>query len=101
MLIWSALPELVMDHALLGNGPETLSVVFPKVYPPGLVEYEAVGDIPDRAHNEIFDVLISQGFLGLAVYMAAVLGIIFAAIKKKELFTDSFLESVFLPLLHS
>lgn len=90
VLIWSALPDLVMDHAILGNGPETLSVVFPKVYPPGLVEYEAVGDIPDRAHNEIFDVLISQGFLGLAVYMAAVLGIIFAAIKKKELFTDSF-----------
>jgi O-antigen ligase len=85
-LIWQTVPKIAAGHLLLGSGPETFSLTFPRYYPTGLYQYEAIKDNPDRAHDEPLDILLNQGMVGLAVYLAAIFAIIFAALKKRDVF---------------
>ncbi|MDP2709367.1 MAG: O-antigen ligase family protein [bacterium] len=50
---------------LLGSGPETLALVFTKYYRPEWGVHESVNTVTDRAHNWLFDQLLSLGVLGL------------------------------------
>nr|MDD3720470.1 O-antigen ligase family protein [Candidatus Gracilibacteria bacterium] len=50
---------------LLGNGLETLDLVFSKEKNPYLYIYENYGFIADRSHNIWIDILYSSGVLGL------------------------------------
>ena len=54
---------------LIGYGPETMEVVFPKVYPSGLAHVEAREAVIDRAHNELLDLLVTTGALGLLAFL--------------------------------
>ena len=54
---------------LIGYGPETMEVVFPQVYPPGLAYVEAREAIVDRAHNELLDLVVTTGALGLLTFL--------------------------------
>jgi tetratricopeptide (TPR) repeat protein len=86
VLIWEGALELIAPHEplglppdsldrlntfrpLLGYGPESMYVAFTKFYPPELGHYEARNRIPDRSHNETFDVLVTTGFLGFLAYI--------------------------------
>lgn len=50
----------------IGYGPECLAWVFDPYYPPELGRLENKTAIPDRAHNEMLDVLVATGLAGLA-----------------------------------
>ena len=65
LTIWRAVLELVVRRPLLGFGPDTLGLVFPRVYPPQLVYYQGRGVTVDRAHNLFLDWMVSTGVLGL------------------------------------
>jgi len=54
---------------LIGYGPETMEVVFPQVYPPGLAYVEQREAIVDRAHNELLDLVVTTGVLGLLAFL--------------------------------
>jgi regulator of sirC expression with transglutaminase-like and TPR domain len=73
LLIWQGTTQLVMAQpmrTLIGYGPEAMMVAYPPYYPPALGQVERRTSLPDRAHNEIFDVLVTTGFLGLMAFLA-------------------------------
>lgn len=61
---------LAAFRPLIGYGPETLRVTLPSVSPPELAHLEHAHVVPDRAHNEVFDVLATTGLLGLGAFLA-------------------------------
>jgi tetratricopeptide (TPR) repeat protein len=54
---------------LIGYGPETMQVVFPQVHPAGLAYVEAREAMVDRAHNELLDLVVTTGALGLLAFL--------------------------------
>ncbi len=70
LTIWRATLELIARRPLLGYGPETLGLVFPRVYPPQLVYYQGRGVVVDRAHNLFLDTAVTTGGLGLLAWLA-------------------------------
>ena len=97
-LIWNGSVDLIKQHPplqvpggtedefnvlrpLLGYGPESMYLVFPRFYPPELVEVEKRNAIPDRAHNETWDALINEGLFGLLVYLGLYASILYFVLK--------------------
>jgi O-antigen ligase len=73
LLIWQGSTRLVVarpGRMLIGYGPEAMHVAYPPYYPPALGHFEQRTALPDRAHNEIFDVLVTTGCLGLVVFLS-------------------------------
>lgn len=85
-LIWQGASELVRPHApldypdghqdmlnwirpLVGYGPESIYVAYHRFYQIQTVLYERRDKIIDRAHNEIWDTLVTTGGLGLIAYL--------------------------------
>ena len=83
LLIWQGTLELIRSNPnigfspdplrpfrlLIGYGPETMEVVFHQVYPPGLAHIEAREAVVDRAHNELLDLVVTTGVLGLLAFL--------------------------------
>jgi len=83
LLIWQGTLELIRSRPnigltpdplrplrlLIGYGPETMEVVFPQVYPPRLAYVEAREVVVDRAHNELLDLVVTTGTLGLLAFL--------------------------------
>ncbi|MDD4900851.1 MAG: O-antigen ligase family protein [Patescibacteria group bacterium] len=57
------------QRLLLGYGPDTLAEVFIKYYRPDWAVYEVINTFPDRAHNWLFDTILSFGLAGLAAML--------------------------------
>ena len=86
LLIWQGSWNLFVDHPsaglqpdplnvlrpVIGYGPETMYVVFNKVYPPDLAHYEARNATPDRSHMAILDLLVTTGVAGLSAFLFVV-----------------------------
>lgn len=68
--IWGAVGELIGRRPLLGYGPDSLEIVFPRVYPPELVYYQGRELFVDRAHNLLLDWTAAAGVLGAAALVA-------------------------------
>lgn len=71
--------RLASFRPVIGHGPETLRISFPSVSPPELAHLERVHVVPDRAHNEVFDVLATTGVLGLGTFFL-LWGCVFASV---------------------
>ena len=83
LLIWQGTLELIKSgpnigftpdplrplRLLIGYGPDTMEVVFPQVYPPGLAHVESREAMADRAHNELLDLVVTTGVLGLLAFL--------------------------------
>lgn len=67
LAIWQGTQRLIAARPLLGYGPDSLGLVFPRVYPPELVYYQGRGLDVDRAHNLILDWGVMLGIVGLFV----------------------------------
>lgn len=70
LAIWRATLDLIARRPLLGYGPDSLGLVFPRVYPPQLVYYQGRGLAVDRAHNLFLDWAVTTGVLGLLAGLA-------------------------------
>jgi len=53
----------------IGYGPETTGIVFPLVYPYSLAYVESREAMADRAHNELLDLVVTTGVLGLLAFL--------------------------------
>jgi tetratricopeptide (TPR) repeat protein len=72
VLIWEGTLNLLKADPLrtvIGYGPETMQLMYGPYYPVDLVHYEGRNILPDRSHNETFDVLVNTGVVGFIVYM--------------------------------
>ncbi len=85
-LIWQSTWELISPHEpllypdghkdvfnvirpLIGYGPETMALAYPRFYTPELAQVESRTATPDRAKNAVLDVLVTRGMLGLIAYL--------------------------------
>ncbi len=83
VLIWDGVRQLLPrdgPRLWLGFGPESLHRVFPNYYVPEIGRIEQTEAMPDRAHNEVLDALVSGGVVGaaclLAFYVAALVAVL-------------------------
>lgn len=61
---------MVRDHWLVGAGLDTYAYVFPKYATPELMRTASGGNLRnDRAHNDLLQVLATQGVIGLAAWL--------------------------------
>ena len=69
LAIWQSTLELIRQRPFLGYGPDSLFLVFPRVFPPELVYYQGRQFFIDRAHNWLLDWTVSTGLLGLLAFL--------------------------------
>ncbi|MEW6233069.1 MAG: O-antigen ligase family protein, partial [Chloroflexota bacterium] len=84
LLIWEGATRLIQAEplrTLVGYGPETMFLVYPRFYPPDLAHYEARNASPDRSHNEVMDELVTTGLLGYLAYWLVYCAVAFGALK--------------------
>lgn len=70
--LWSPIDGEDTLHSmrpLIGYGPESLHVIYHRVYSPLFVPLEGLTALPDRAHNETLDVLVTTGLFGVVAYL--------------------------------
>jgi len=60
---------------LIGYGPDTAAYVYMSAYPPELAHIEDPALIWDRAHNEILDIIVMRGWLGLLAVVLLALAV--------------------------
>jgi len=71
LTVWKEGWQGVKERPWLGWGPENFNLVHQRYYNPSLFLKEYGGEVWfDRAHNVIFDKLVTIGFLGLAAYLS-------------------------------
>ncbi len=90
-LLWSGSAEAVVrrpERLLLGSGPETMELVWAPYYPPILAYEEPRGQVPDRAHNLVWDTLLTTGALGLLALWAFLAALLDAALAGLGLLPD-------------
>jgi tetratricopeptide (TPR) repeat protein/O-antigen ligase len=78
VLIWRGVVTLMRNSGgrlWIGYGPESLHRVFPPYYVPDIGRIEGTDAMPDRAHNETLDTLVSAGIAGVVLQY-----VLFAAI---------------------
>ncbi len=70
-IVWQGSLEAIKERPILGFGPETFELVYVRHFNPALFLPEGGGEVRfDKAHNIIFETLISSGILGLLFYLA-------------------------------
>jgi len=69
-IMWRDAIRIIKDYPLLGIGPETFGLIYPKYRSLELILTEG-GQYgrPDRVHNDIIDLTLSKGLLGLLAYL--------------------------------
>jgi O-antigen ligase len=81
--VWQTTKEAFLERPVFGFGPENFEFAFLRHYNPCFGREPCGGDIwYDRAHNVIFDTLVSQGIIGLISYFILLFGPLFILWKK-------------------
>jgi O-antigen ligase len=98
--VWQTAKEAFLEKPIFGFGPENFEFAFLRHYNPCFGREPCGGDIwYDRAHNVIFDTLVSQGIIGLISYFILLFGSLFILWEKylkKEI--DFWTSSIFTAL---
>ena len=69
LMHWQASLDLIKQKPIFGYGLGAQRFNFPKYYTPEFAVYEKPNIYLDYAHNDILDVLLASGVLGLAAYL--------------------------------
>lgn len=69
-IMWRDSLRIIKDYPLLGIGPECFGLIYPKYRSLELILTEG-GQYgrPDRVHNDIIDLTLAKGLLGLGAYL--------------------------------
>lgn len=70
VIAWEIAIKGFTERPLLGWGPENFYYVFNKFYNPKSLSFGMYETWFDHAHNSVFDVLVTQGLIGLLFYLA-------------------------------
>jgi O-antigen ligase len=69
LIAWKIAIKGFLERPVFGWGPENFFFVFNKYYDPKSLLHGSYETWFDHAHNAVFDVLVTQGFVGFAVYL--------------------------------
>lgn len=69
LIAWKIAIRGFAERPVFGWGPENFFFVFNKYYDPKSLLHGTYETWFDHAHNAVFDVLVTQGFVGFAVYL--------------------------------
>lgn len=72
-ILWNAARESIKEYPFFGSGLEALSERLMPHVPKALYEYESLNHVPDRTHNEFFDILLTRGIVGGLLYLAQII----------------------------
>lgn len=78
--VWQASWKIFQDYPMTGSGVDTFAYAFAR-HRPAAYAMEEWKHIPNRAHNEIFHLLATQGALGVLAISIFGVGIILCAIR--------------------
>ncbi len=81
LMHWRAALDLIKQRPVLGYGLGTQRFNFPRYYAPEFALYEKPNIYLDYAHNDILDVLLAAGFLGLAGYLFLIISVFYLGLK--------------------
>lgn len=84
ILIWQDTIDLLRQSGaslFVGHGPESLRSLFPKHYSPEIGHLEQTDAMPDRAHNETLDMLVSGGVIGALLQWALFAAVLVGAFR--------------------
>lgn len=84
VLIWSGTADLMKDNPVrlaIGHGPDSLRGLFAPYYTPELGRLEGYDAMPDRAHNDTLDTLVSAGVPGVLLQLALFASVLIAALR--------------------
>jgi O-antigen ligase/tetratricopeptide (TPR) repeat protein len=95
LMTWSSSWQGIKEKPLIGWGYENFYVVFNKYFNPGIYEDAGSRIWFDRAHNVIFDRLVSGGFLGLFAYMFLIFYPVYFLFKDLALQKDNIFKKLF------
>lgn len=66
---YSTALKIIKSAPWIGHGLDTQTYYFSKYYEPRDALFEAIYTIPDRAHNQVLDILITSGLLGMLAWL--------------------------------
>ncbi len=82
-VVWEGAWQGFLEKPIFGWGPENFEIVFTKYFNPCLLGPNCGGDIwYDRAHNIIFDTLVTTGTVGFICYLLIFVAVFFILWKK-------------------
>lgn len=83
LIVWKSAWEGFFARPFFGWGPENFEIVFTSYYNPCLGTAECASDVwYDRAHNIIFDTLVTTGAIGLLSYLSIFAVVFFVLFRK-------------------
>jgi len=94
VLTWQASYRGMLDRPIFGWGLENFDIVFNKYFPPEIFKDQGSRVWFDRAHNVIFDIGVTTGFIGLISYLS-IFGIAIHYLIKKFKTDNVFTMSLF------
>lgn len=92
--LWNIAVQGIKERPFLGWGQENYPYVFAKYYEPKLYQTESW---QDRAHNTFLDIGVSNGVIGLILYILVLFSIIYTIFKSNRF--DSFEKNTLYSLL--
>jgi len=70
---WPASIDAISKKPIIGYGPENQQQILVSYYDPAWSIFEIINSSPDRAHNELLELLLAGGILLAAVYLWIIL----------------------------
>lgn len=67
--LWRSALQMVAQRPLLGWGPDTLSLVYPRYKSSTFIRLEGSDVTPDKTHNDFLQISTTKGLMGLATYL--------------------------------
>ncbi|GHU88857.1 hypothetical protein FACS1894202_05810 [Clostridia bacterium] len=94
--IWTRTMTTISHHPLLGTGPDTFGQAFAEFQREAVEKTQVTYD---KAHNDVLQVAVCSGLLGLAAYLAWIFGAVVRG--SKRLFTSNLALAVTLTIVAS
>lgn len=86
VLIWQNIKTIIQEsHPLYGAGPESQEVILAKIPSQRLFDLVGFNNTLDRAHNELLDIFIQTGGIGLALYLLLLIFALWSGGRKNPL----------------
>ncbi|MFC2085796.1 tetratricopeptide repeat protein [Bacteroidota bacterium] len=90
MLLWEGVDGLIasdLARMSIGYGPETVKLTLP-AHIPAEIDRLNDGAISDRAHNDVFDILLTTGLFGLLAWITVVTGLVLWSLRTLGIVSD-------------
>lgn len=81
LVTWSLTAKLIAERPLLGWGPDSFAITFPRVIDARYEREVGRERIPDRAHNAFLDMAAAAGIGGTVAYAGLLVSVVLACIR--------------------